>query len=59
MSWNIDTKHDIIDRMPFGKCAGVMVGTVIEDDPSYIEWALANTEFRLSEAALEYLEKNK
>lgn len=52
-------KRDIIDRMPFGKYAGVMVGTVIEDDPSYIEWALANTEFRLSEAALEYLEKNK
>lgn len=42
--------------MPWGKYSGMLVGSIIEDDPSYIEWALANSDtFRLDESALAYL----
>lgn len=47
----------ITDFMPFGRFKGDFVGTVIEEDPAYIEWALANTDFRLDEEALRYLKE--
>jgi uncharacterized protein (DUF3820 family) len=45
----------ITDPMPIGKYRGQLVGTIIEEDPSYIRWMINNTEWRLDEAALEYL----
>ena len=50
---------DILDKMPIGKYRGELVGTVIEDDPSYVRWMINNTEYRLNESALEYLGENE
>lgn len=46
----------ITDEMPFGKHKGVLVGTLIEEENSYIEWMLDNTDWTLDEEALEYFE---
>ena len=50
--------YTVLDRMPFGKYKGELIGTVIEDDPKYIRWALDNTDFDLTKEAKEYLEEN-
>lgn len=50
-------EYDLYDEMPWGKHKGVLVGTVIEEDPRYIRWLLRDSPaFRLSEEALAYLE---
>lgn len=49
----------ITDPMPFGKHRGVLIGTLIEDETSYISWLLGNTDFRLDEQALAYYEENR
>lgn len=51
-------KYAIFDKMPFGKRAGDIIGTVIEEDADYINWLVNNTEFRLDEQGLEYLQEN-
>jgi hypothetical protein len=49
-------RYDILDEMPFGKYKGILIGTVIEDDPSYMQWAVrAIDDFRLHEEASKYL----
>lgn len=50
---------DLFTELPFGKHKDEMMGTVIEDDPEYVEWLLRETEHRLSDAALEYLKDCK
>lgn len=47
----------ITDTFQFGKYRGELVGTIIEDDPGYIEWMLRDTDHRLDDDALEYLEE--
>ena len=47
---------DLLDPMPIGKHKGILVGTVIEDDPSYIRWMINNTDWQLNESAAKYLE---
>ena len=49
----------LLDRFPFGKYKGELVGSVIEDDPSYIAWLLDKTDHTLTEAALTYYEKQE
>jgi hypothetical protein len=41
--------------MPIGKYQGTLVGTVIEEDPSYVHWLINNTLWRLNSQALSYL----
>lgn len=48
----------ILDTMPFGKYRGDLIGTVIEEDPRYIYWAINNTDLRLDEQAMKYLKVN-
>lgn len=44
--------------MPFGKYKGELVGTMIEEDPRYVDdFLLGQTDFRLDEQALEYLDE--
>lgn len=50
--------YSILDEMPFGKYRGDLVGTVIEEDASYISWMLNNTDFRLDDAAYAYFKEN-
>lgn len=45
--------------MPYGKRKGDLIGTVIEDDPSYVRWLVENTGLVLDEVALKYLEENE
>lgn len=51
---------DITTPFPWGKHKGTLCGTVIEEEPSYIEWMLEHTEHTehtLTEEALAYLEE--
>ena len=45
------------DSMPFGQYRGVEVGLIYLFDPNYLEWAICNTDFALSD--IEYLQKLK
>jgi hypothetical protein len=45
----------IVDKMPFGKFAGELIGTIIEDEPTYIFWAINNTDLRIDDGAQKYL----
>ena len=47
----------IYDTMPFGKYFGELVGTVIEDDPGYMWWAVRNTEIDIDTEAKRYLKE--
>lgn len=49
---------DILDPMPFGKHRGKLIGTVIEEDPRHIYWAINNTYLRLNDVAMKYLREN-
>jgi uncharacterized protein (DUF3820 family) len=46
-----------LDEMPFGKHKGKALGTVIEEDISYVTWMLEKTDVTLDEDALEYYHK--
>jgi uncharacterized protein (DUF3820 family) len=48
----------ILDFMPFGRYKGELIGTVIEDEPRYIYWAINNTDLWLDEQAMKYLAEN-
>jgi hypothetical protein len=50
-------EYSILDLMPFGKYREELVGTVIEEDPDYIYWAINNTSFRLDNDAQKYFEE--
>jgi len=46
----------MFDHMPFGKYKGELIGTVIENNPGYMQWAVNSTDLRLDDSALTYLE---
>lgn len=50
-------EYSILDTMPFGKYKGELIGTVIEENPDYIYWAINNTDFRLDATGEKYLEE--
>lgn len=45
----------VTDTMPFGKYRGELIGTIMEDDPAYMRWAVENTDIRLDKIAMDYL----
>jgi hypothetical protein len=46
------------DRIDFGKHRGLTIKEIIEDDPTYLEWALDEVGgFELDDVALEALER--
>lgn len=47
----------ILDVMPWGKYKGELIGTVCEDDPGYLVWALEATSLELDEQPTEYLKE--
>jgi hypothetical protein len=47
----------IYDTMPVGKYFGELVGTVIEDNPGYMWWAVRNTELDIDAEAKRYLKE--
>jgi len=49
----------LLDSLPFGKHKGEVVGTVIEEDPSYIRWMMENTDLCWEHEVLEYLKENE
>ncbi len=49
--------YGVLDEMPWGKYEGELVGSLIEVDPEYIHWMVNNTDFRLDEGSLDYLEE--
>jgi len=51
-------KLNQFDEMPFGKYKGELIGTVIEDDPQYIYWAINQTSLRIDEPTMKYLKEN-
>lgn len=48
----------LFDPMPLGQYRGKLVGTVIESDPSYMNWFVDNTRWMLDEDALDYLHQH-
>lgn len=45
------------DKITFGKHKGLTIKEIIEDDPSYLEWALDEVDgFELDDAAIAALE---
>lgn len=50
--------ESLTDKMNFGKYRNRTIQEVIEDDPTYIEWALDNVDwFELDDEAMDVYEK--
>ena len=49
------TELGIDDKMTFGKYKGKEIGEIIDDDPSYLEWAVQNTHLELDTQASDLL----
>lgn len=44
------------NTMPFGKYKGKLIGDIIQEDPSYLQWCCDNLSFELDEECLELLD---
>lgn len=54
-----NTIFTLIDKLTFGKHKGATIEEVIDDDPSYLEWAIDEIEwFELDEAATKSLKNS-
>lgn len=47
------------DGMPFGKHKDVVIKDLLDDEPEYLEWLIANTDVQFNSDVLEALEMTK
>jgi len=55
-SANVDTRLTLTDKMTYGKYKGTVIQSIIDDNPSYIDWLIINTGFddKINEECLSY-----